>query len=122
MGTVHERELFFLDGDAVVGDEVVVGERGPGGHHLRAADHQPGIGFPLHMDEHVGDLLRWPAPVDGRVDDGVVPVQNLLLRLGAPAPRVVRERFLEVSVRAEGAEKRRLVVGAAAHPAVAEAR
>ena len=72
------------------------------------------------MDEHVGDLVRRPVPVHRRVHDRVVPVQDLLLRLPVPAPRVVGERVVEVGVRAERAEEGRLVVRAAAHPAVAQ--
>jgi hypothetical protein len=116
----HQGELLVLDRQAVVGDEVVVGQRRSGRDHLRTAHHQPRAGLPFHVDEHVLDVLGGQVTIDRRVHDRVVPVEDLLLRQGVPAAGVVRERLVEVGVRAQGAQERRLVVGTAAHPAVAE--
>jgi hypothetical protein len=93
-----------------------------GRHHLGAADDQPVVGLLLDVHEDVFHLVERLVAVDRRVDDGVVPVQDLLLRLAVPAPRVVLERLVEVGVGAERAEERGLVVGAAAHPAVGHPR
>ena len=115
----HHAETLLLDPEPVVGDEVEVGQRGPGGHHLRPAHHQARVGLPIHVHVHVGNLLRAQLAVHWRVHERVVDVQHALLALPVPAAGVVAERDVEVGLGAQGREERRLVVGRAAEPAVA---
>ena len=117
-----DRELLRLDRrGAVVGDEVVVRERRAGGDDLRAADDQARVGLALDVDVDVAHLVDGLVAIDRRVDDRVVEEQAPLLGELVPAPGVLLVGVVEVGVRAQRAEEGRLVVGAAAHPAVAEA-
>src|SRR5207249_10675034 len=61
-------------------------------------------------------------PVDRRMDDRVVDERHALLRVAIPAAGVVLVGSVELGVRAERAQERRLVVGRAAEPTVAETR
>ncbi len=80
------------------------------------------VGLAVDVDVDVADLVDALVAIDRRVDDRVVEEQAALLGLLVPALRVLLVRLVEVRVRAERAEERGLVVGAAAHPAVADAR
>ncbi|MCY1238434.1 hypothetical protein D9M72_511720 [compost metagenome] len=91
-------------------DEIVVGDRGPGGNDLGTGDDQARAGFLLDLHEHIADLVRREVPVHRRVDDCVVPVQDLLLRFLVPALGVLLERIVEVRVAAQGAQERGLVI------------
>ena len=118
----HDRELPTLHRHRpVVGDEVVVSERRSGGDDLGAADDDPVVALLLDVHEHVADVLQRPVAVDRRVDDRVVPVQDALLGLAVPAPSVLLVGLVEVGVGAERGQERRLVVGAAPEPPVAQA-
>src|SRR4029077_17584100 len=57
-----------------------------------------------------------------RVDDGVVNEADFLLHLLVPTAGVLLKRLIEFGVGAESGQKRSLVIGAAAHPAVRQAR
>src|SRR4029077_1331875 len=57
-----------------------------------------------------------------RVDDGVVNEADFLLHLLVPTAGVLLKRLIELGVGAESGQKRSLVIGAAAHPAVRQAR
>ena len=117
----HDRELLALHRHRpVVGDEVVVGERRSGRDDLGAADDDPVVALLLDVHEHVADVLQRPVAVDGRVDDRVVPVQDPLLGLAVPAPGVVLVGLIEVGVGAQRGQERRLVVGAAPQPPIAQ--
>jgi len=72
-----------------VGDEVVVRESGPGGDDLGAADDDAFVALLSDVHEHVTDFLGRPAPVDRRVDDRVVPVQDPFLSFAVPPPGVL---------------------------------
>ena len=117
----HDRELLALHRHRpVVGDEVVVGQRRSGRDDLGAADDDPGVALLLDVHENVADVLQRTVAVDGRVDDRVVPVQDALLGLAVPAPGVVLVGLIEVGVGAQCGQERRLVVGAAPQPPIAQ--
>ncbi len=118
-----EREILGLDGQrAVVRDEVVVRQRGRGGHHFRAADHQAGVGFLLHVHVHVAHFRQFLVAIHRRIHDGVIDEGDFLLHLLVPAARVFLERRVEVGVRAQRGEERGFIIRTAAHPAVRDAR
>ena len=117
-----EREILGLDGQrAVVGDEIVMRQRGGGGDHLRAADDQAAIGllFDVHVDvAYLGEFL---IAIHGRIDDRVIDEGDFFLHFLVPAPGVFLEGLIELGIRAQRGEKRGLVIRAAAHPAVGHA-
>jgi len=43
--------------------------------------------------------------IDGRMDDGVVPIQNLFWRLAIPAPGIVLKRSIEIGVGTQRSQK-----------------
>ena len=119
----RQRERLGLDGHgARMGDEVGVRERRAGGDDLRPADDEPGVRLSLHVHVDVGDLVWRAVAVDRRLDEGVVHVEDALLRHAVPAPGVVLVGGVEGGVRAERGEEGRLVVGRPAHPPIAQAR
>lgn len=69
-----------------MGDEIQMGDRGVGGNNFRTADDEVVIAFFFHVHKYVGHLIGRAVPVDRRMDDGLVPVQNLFLRLVLLAP------------------------------------
>ena len=103
-----------------MGDEGVVGQRRAGGHHLGAGHDDAGIGFLLDVAVDVADFLRRTVAVDRRMDDGVVDERHALLAELVPALGVLLPRIVEIGIGAERAEERRLVVGRAAEPAIAD--
>jgi hypothetical protein len=118
----HESEILGLDGQrAVVGDEVVMGERGSRGDHLGAADDQAAVGFLLDMHVDVANLFQLLVAVDRRIHDGVIDEGDFLLNLLVPALGVVLEGSVKAGVGAERSQKSRFVVRAAAHPSVGDA-
>ncbi len=122
-GRDHEdrREGLVADRDqAVVRHEGVVGERGAGRHHLGSGHDDAGVRLLLHVAVDVAHFLRRAVAVDGRMDDGVVDERHALLGEAVPALGVLLPGRVELGVGAERAEERRLVVGRAAEPAVAE--
>src|SRR5207249_2535600 len=70
----------------------------------------------------VGDLVGRAVPVHRRLDEGVVQVEDALLRGAVPAPRVLLIRRVVLGVGAERREEGRLVIGRPAHPPVGQAR
>ena len=118
-----ECEILGLDRQrAVVGDEVVMRERGSGGDHFRAADDQAAVGFLLDVHVDVAHFCQFLVAVHRRIHDRVIDEGDFLLHLLVPAPRVFLERLVEVGVGAERGEEGGLVIRAAAHPAVGHAR
>ncbi|MNV58336.1 hypothetical protein D3C71_1507020 [compost metagenome] len=99
-----------------------MGQRGVGGHHLGAVDIDAFVGFAGDVDVDVLDRVARLVAVDRRVDDGVVQVQAVFLDALVPGLRVAFEAPVELRVGAQGVAEGRLVVGGAAHPAVAHAR
>ena len=106
----------------VLAEEVVVRERRVGRHHLGAGDVDAGIRLLLDGDVDVLHLLGRLGAVDGRIDERVVDVQHGLLAAHVPGAGIVGELAVELGVGAQRVEEGRLVVGAAAHPAVGDAR
>ena len=107
---------------AVVGDEVQVRQARRRRHDLGAADDQPLVGLLLDVHVHVLHFVERPIAIDRRIDDGVVDEGDLFLDPRVPALRVLLVRLVERRVGAQRREKRRLVVGAAADPAIRNAR
>ena len=127
-GRVHRRDEHHHHarvGDLlahVLAEEIVMGQRRVGGHHLGAGDVDAGVGLLLDGDVDVLDLLDRLVAVDRRIDEGVVEIEHGLLRALVPGARVVGELAVELGIGAERVEECGLVVGAAAHPAVGDAR
>jgi len=93
-------------------------ERGIGRHHFGAGDIDAGVGFFLNGDVDVLDLFDRLVAVDRRIDQRVVELEHGFLRALVPGPRIVGEFAVEAGIGAERIEKSRLVVRAAAHPAI----
>ena len=106
----------------VLAEEIVVGQRRIGGDHFGAGDVDPGVGFLLNGDVDVFDLFDRLVAVDRRIDQRVVEIEHRLLRALVPGARVVGELAVKLGVGAERVEEGGLVVGAAAEPAVGDAR
>ena len=106
----------------VLAEEIVVGEGRVGGHHLGAGDVDAGVRLLLDGDVDVLHLLDRLVAVDGRIDQRVVEIEHGLLAALVPGARVAGELAVELGVGAQRVEERGLVVGAAAHPAVGDAR
>lgn len=81
-----------------MGDEVHMGDRRARGDNLRTADDEAVIPFFFDVDKYVGDFVRRAVSIDGRMDDGVVPIENLFLRLTIPAPGIVLKGCVEIGV------------------------
>ena len=82
--------------------------------------------MPASVSFWIGDvdvlhLLDRFGAVDGRIDERVVDVEHGFLAAHVPGARVVGELAVELGVGAQRVEEGRLVVGAAAHPAVGDA-
>ena len=82
-------------------DEVHVGDRRARGDNLRATYDKTVVPLFFDMDEYVGDFVRREVSIDGRMDDGMIPIQYLFLRLATPSPCIVLKWRVEVSVGAE---------------------
>ena len=119
----HHRQVGIVDRHGgVLAEEIVMGQRRGGRHHLGARHVDAGIGLLLDGDEHVLDLVGGARAVDRRIDDGVVHEQHVLLRAPVPGLGVVGELSVERVIGPERVHQRGLVVGRAPHPAVAHAR
>ncbi len=106
----------------MVGDEGVVGQHRTGGDHLGAGDDETGVGLLLDVTADITDFVRWSVAIDRGMDDRVIDERHALLAEFVPALCVALIRIVEIRIGAKGAEKRRLVVRRAAHPAVGHAR
>ena len=107
---------------AVVRDEIQVRQARGRRHDLGARDDEAAIGFLLDVHVDVLDFVERLVAIDRRVDDRVVDERHLVLDLLVPAARIVLIRRVVVGVGAERREEGGLVVGAAADPAVRDAR
>ena len=105
----------------VLTEEVIMGERRVGGHHLGARDVDARVRLFLDGDVDILDLLDRLVAVDRRIDEGVVEIEHRLLRSLVPGARVVGELSIELGIGTERIEECGLVVGTAAHPAVRDA-
>ncbi len=109
----------------MMGDEREMRQRRAGRDHFCPGDVDAGV----RLLGHARVDVRGPAgragrhvAVDRRMDDRVIDERHALLREAIPAPRVGFIGRVELRVRSERPEKRRLVVGRASAPAVGEAR
>ncbi|PTQ50700.1 MAG: hypothetical protein HSCHL_1196 [Hydrogenibacillus schlegelii] len=117
-----EGEFFVLDGDRpIVGNEVHVRERASRRHDLGAGDDDSRVGLFFHVHEDVAHFFDRPVPVDRRVDDGVVPEDEPLLRLLVPPPGVFLIRRIKVAVGPQRPHKGSLIVRRPPEPAVDDA-
>jgi hypothetical protein len=103
-------------------DEREVGEDGPGRDDLRTGNDKPRVGFFLDVHTDIRDFVRRTIAIDRRMNDGVIDERDAFLAEAVPAPRVLLIRRVEVGVCPERREKRCLVVGRPADPAVGQPR
>ncbi len=123
IGRHHEDggEFLVLHRDqAVMRDEGVIGQHRAGRHHLGARDDDALVGFLFDVTADVADFVRRLVAIDRRMDDGVIDEGHALLAEFVPAFGVVLIRIVEIRIGAERRQKRRLVVGRAAEPAISE--
>ena len=97
-------------------------QRRIGGHHLGARDVDAGVGLLLDGDVDVLHLLDRLVAIDRRIDQGMIEEQHRLLAALVPSAGIVGELAVEVGIGAERVDEGRLVVGAAAEPAIGDAR
>ena len=81
-------------GRRVLAEEIVMGDRRRGRHHLGPGHHNAGIGLLLDRDVDVLDFAGRPAAIDRRVDDRVVHEQDRFLRPLVPGARIAGEHAL----------------------------
>src|SRR4029079_4176277 len=91
------------------------------GDDLGTGDKDAGVVFLLDGDVDVFHLLDGFGWIELWVHQRVVDVEHGLLPAYVPGARVSGELAVEVGVGAQRVEKSSLVVGAAPHPAIADA-
>ena len=106
-------------------DKGEMGQRRAGGDDLGAGDADAGVGLLGHMGVDVGRAARGArshVAVDRRLHDRVIDEWHPLLAEAVPAARILLIRLVKLRIGAERGEKRRLVVGRAAEPAISQPR
>ena len=89
------------------------------GDDLGAADIDTGVGL-LYRVHATSRAREGAILIHRRMNDGMVQVEHLLLRLLVPRPGVVLIRRVKLGVRSQGTEKRPFVVRRTPQPAISQ--